>query len=158
MIAEGSPMRLVIVNVLAWWVLHWGVAWLGTQLPLRLFRPDQGIFRPRKWERKGRIYERGFQVRRWKDRLPDGAAFFSRGYPKAKLGAVTPERVGRLMAETCRGEAVHGVVLMAAFLFFAWNPWLAGCVNLAYGLAANLPCIIVQRYNRLRLARLPCKG
>jgi hypothetical protein len=36
----------------------------------------------------------------------------------------------------------------------AWNRgwWMLG--NIAFGLAVNVPCIVVARYNRVRLARL----
>ena len=44
--------------------------------------------------------------------------------------------------------------LAIAPLFFLWNtPWLAG-VMVLYGVAANLPCLITQRYNRARLLRI----
>ena len=35
-----------------------------------------------------------------------------------------------------------------------WNPWFLGLLMLAYAVIANLPCLIVQRYNRARLLRL----
>jgi glycosyl-4,4'-diaponeurosporenoate acyltransferase len=61
------------------------------------------------------------------------------------------ERFGR---ETCRGEAVHWVVLLCASLFFLWNPWWAGLAMVVYALIVNVPCILAQRYNRIRLARV----
>ena len=36
-------------------------------------------------------------------------------------------------------------------LFMAWNPWWADLVMIAYALIANLPCILVQRFNRARM-------
>ena len=38
--------------------------------------------------------------------------------------------------------------------FFLWNPCWADLVMVAYALAANLPCILAQRYNRSRFQRL----
>ena len=38
-------------------------------------------------------------------------------------------------------------------LFFLWNPPWACAVMAFYAIAANMPCIAVQRYNRLVLAR-----
>ena len=44
--------------------------------------------------------------------------------------------------------------MCASPLFFLWNrPWVGGLM-VAYGILGNLPCILVQRYNRLRLTRL----
>ncbi len=142
------------INAGAWLAIHLGVAWLGTQAPARWFCPDAWPFRIRSWEQDGHLYERGMRVKLWKDWIPDGAALFAGGFPKADLGAAAPERLARFLRETCRGEAVHWVAGLAAFLFFAWNPPWAGWLMVAYGAAANLPCIIVQRYNRPRLARL----
>lgn len=145
---------LALVDSVAWGVLHVGVAWAGTQLPASWFSPRFLLFRPMRWELRGRSYERVFQVRRWKHRLPDGAAWFSRGFPKASLSERDSAYFERFVTETCRGEAVHWIVLSCSGLFFLWNPaWLACCMVL-YAIAANLPCIIAQRYNRLRMARV----
>ncbi|HET6952094.1 MAG TPA: hypothetical protein VFI47_17060 [Acidimicrobiales bacterium] len=57
-------------------------------------------------------------------------------------------------AETRRAELVHWAIPLVVPVFALWNPpWLAG-VMAAYALVANLPCLIVQRYNRGRLERI----
>jgi glycosyl-4,4'-diaponeurosporenoate acyltransferase len=38
-------------------------------------------------------------------------------------------------------------------LFFLWNPPWACLVMTTYALAANLPCILAQRYNRIAVNR-----
>jgi glycosyl-4,4'-diaponeurosporenoate acyltransferase len=35
-----------------------------------------------------------------------------------------------------------------------WNPWWLGLAMVGYALAANLPCLLTQRYNRARLMRM----
>jgi glycosyl-4,4'-diaponeurosporenoate acyltransferase len=148
-----SVPQLVVVNVLAWLVIHLGVAWAGTRLPIRLFSSRQWLYRARGWERCGRVYERHLGVKRWKDRLPDGAALFSGGFRKAGMEGAALEHLQRFERETCRGEAVHWAVLASSGFFFLWNPWWAGLLMIVYAVAANLPCILIQRYNRVRLAR-----
>jgi len=145
---------LIGVNIAAWLMLHLGIAWAGMQVPFQWFSPRQRLFRARGWEAAGRAYERYFGIRRWKDRLPDGAALFAGGFRKAELRSVSREYLERFVHETCRGEAVHWAVLGSAVLFFAWNPWPIGLVMVGYALVVNMPCILVQRYNRLRLAQL----
>jgi glycosyl-4,4'-diaponeurosporenoate acyltransferase len=154
MLVELSVPWLIGVNILAWLFLHLGLAWLGTRLPTRFFRPDGWLCRCRSWEGEGSFYERTFLVKSWKDQLPDGAALFAGGFRKANLGAVTPAYLDLFVCETCRGEAVHWAVLLSGFLFFLWNPWWVGLVMIVYAVAANMPCILVQRYNRYRLTRL----
>ena len=57
-----------------------------------------------------------------------------------------------------RAELVH----LALWLFWTITPlWLPPegvLINLAFATAFNLPCLWVQRYNRLRLQRLLGKG
>lgn len=154
MVIQLPVLWLIAVNVLAWLFIHMGVAWLGTQLPYTWFRADSFACRIRAWERRSRVYERVFGIRSWKDRLPDGAALFRGGFRKRSFNARDPEYIERFIRETCRGEVVHWVVMASALLFFLWNPWWAGLIMVAYGIIANLPCILAQRYNRARLLRL----
>jgi len=149
---------LVLIDSVTWGALHMGVAWGGTQLPAAWFSPRFPLFLPMGWEDHGRFYERVFRVRRWKRLLPDGSAWFRRGFRKGRLGASNSAYLEQFVRETCRGEAVHWVVMSCGWLFFAWNPpWLAWCM-VAYALTANLPCIITQRYNRLRMTRVIRRG
>ena len=145
---------LILANILFWLVVQLGAAAVGTRLAPKRFNPRNPGFRERSWERGGRLYERVFRVRVWKDLLPDGAAWFRGGFPKATLRQADPAYVERFIRETCRGEAVHWAVVLCGPLSLLWNPPWAGGVMLFYGLAANLPCILIQRYNRLRLRRV----
>ena len=52
--------------------------------------------------------------------------------------------------ESCRAELTHWVALALVVLFVLWNPPVGVVANLVYAIAANLPCILVQRYNRPR--------
>lgn len=154
MLVELPLVWLAIVNVAAWPLLHMAAAWGGTQLPVAWFRPGQWLYRERAWERDGRVYERLFRIRRWKGRLPDGAALFKKGFRKKSLQAADAGYLGRFIQETCRGEAVHWGVLACSLLFFLWNPWWVGLIMVAYAVLANMPCIVAQRFNRIRLTRL----
>jgi len=138
---------IVILNVLGWPVIQLGLAWAWTQLPAAHFHAPA----PLGFESKGRFYERAFRIRRWKDKLPDGASWLSGGFAKASLQARNPEYIRRFMVETWRGELCHWSALAFIPLFMLWNPWWAQLVIVAYALAANLPCILVQRYNRARM-------
>jgi len=42
-------------------------------------------------------------------------------------------------------------------LFFLFNFWYAGIIMILYAFIANLPCIIIQRYNRPKLITLSWK-
>ena len=128
---------------------------LGQAIP-GPFDPEKRLFRSRKWEQNGRIYTK-LAIDKWKKLVPD----MSRILPdmvKKELpgsGAVTADQAAALVQETCRAELVHGAscLLGLAFLWL-WPGWGGAIVLAVWVLLANLPFILIQRYNRPRLMRL----
>jgi glycosyl-4,4'-diaponeurosporenoate acyltransferase len=153
-IIELSNTLTVIVDILAWFIIHMSIAFLATRLPLSLFNERFLLFRTFSWEREGEVYERLFRVKRWKRILPDGASWFKGGFRKKRVAARDPAYFGRFVKETCRGEATHWTVIFTSPLFFLFNPLWAGFIMIGYAVAANAPCIIAQRYNRPHLRKL----
>lgn len=141
---------LVALNVIGWPVVQLGLAWSFTRLPSAWFEPPP----PFGWERRGRFYERVFGIKRWKDRLPDGAGWIGGGFAKGTLSGSAPDYLRRFVRETWRGELCHWAAIAFTPVFFLWNPWWGDAVMIAYAIAANFPCILAQRYNRLRLRRV----
>jgi glycosyl-4,4'-diaponeurosporenoate acyltransferase len=141
---------LVAANVTGWLAVQLGLAWALTQVPADCFDPLSTLARPRPWEGGGRVYQRVFGVRRWKDRLPDGATWVG-GTGKRCLPSRSHEAREAFAREAWRGELIHWLALLTLPVFALWNPPWAMFANAAYAAAANLPCIIAQRYNRARL-------
>ena len=80
--------------------------------------------------------------------------------PPKKLPGRNPAYVAQFLIETRRAEIAHWFMLGCLPIFFIWNPPWARWVMAVYALAANLPCICAQRYNRLvlnRIARARCR-
>lgn len=144
----------VLLDIAAWFVIHMGVVAAMVSLPVDRFSPAQWPFRERSWELGGRIYE-WMGVRWWKDVLPDGADILRwRSFRKSHLAASTSEYLDRFSRETCRAEATHVLTMVWAPLFFFWNPVWVGWLMIVYASCENLPLIVAQRYNRIRLERL----
>lgn len=152
-IVELSAPALVAVNVVAWGCFHAGTGVYVHRLPLRRLDHDTWLWRERGWEREGRVYER-LGVRRWKDRLPEAGDLLRGGMSKRHLPAVDDGGLARYAAETRRAELGHWLAAAAGPLFLFWNTAPVAAVMVAYGLGVNLPFIVVQRYNRLRVARI----
>ena len=108
----------------------------------------------RTWEKSGKIYLNFFKIKRWKHLIPDGASLYGKAFPKKKLEHKDPLYLGAFLSETCRAELTHWLQIPPALIFFLWNIWWAGIIIIAYALAVNLPCILLQRYNRARLSRV----
>ncbi len=140
-------------NLLGWPILHLSVASVALRLPADLFARDNWITVPRRWEREGRLYRDWLGIRRWKSMLPDGAPWLG-GFAKKKIHSLHASYLGQFLLETRRAELAHWCMLLCLPLFFLWNPRWACVVMTGYALVANLPCILVQRYNRMALSRV----
>jgi len=128
-----------------------------TRIPLQNFNPGNRFFRLKKWENNGKFYEKFFRIKSWKEKVPDGARLFKGGFPKKNLEQSDFGYLNTFMLETCRGELTHWLQILPVWVFFLWNVWWAGLIMVAYALLANIPCILLQRYNRARLQRVLAK-
>ena len=122
-------------------------------LPRRWFHADRFPFRPQRWEHEGKIYEK-LAVQRWKDKLPDMSRFLPWLTQKQVSASISAAQAERLVQETCVSELVHDILAILTFgcvwIWPGWGLWL----SIAYVLIGHLPYIVIQRYNRPRLARM----
>ncbi len=157
MLLHLPRLSTILLDIAVWAIIHIGVSYLMMHIPLRLFDSEFWLYRQKKWEKDGKLYARIFKLRRWKKRLPDGAALFKKAFQKKHLKGLDDAYLGNFTRETCRAELTHWIMVLISPVFFIWNPWYVGTIMIAYALAVNLPCIITQRYNRIRLERV-CSG
>ncbi|WP_346024616.1 glycosyl-4,4'-diaponeurosporenoate acyltransferase [Alkalibacterium indicireducens] len=145
------------VNIAVWLFFHVSISLGLLKVPYSYFGPDHPsdiLFRERSFEQKGKLWRNVFYVHKWKDRLPDGASLFKMGYKKKQLADTTVETMQLFIMEMKRAELTHLLLLLPAPLFFLWNPVWAGFVMVFYAIIVNVPFIIIQRYNRIRLAMI----
>ena len=144
----------ILIDVAAWFVIHMGISYLMAHKPRYVLNPEDWLYRQRTWEKNGRLYHKWFQIHQWKSILPDGAALFKFGFRKKHLKELNENYFQDFIHETCRAELTHWIVFLFGFIFFIWNLWWVGIVMVIYAFAANMPCIVTQRYNRIRLRRV----
>jgi glycosyl-4,4'-diaponeurosporenoate acyltransferase len=149
-----SKALLVLLDVVAWGVIHAGTGYLVHRLPATRFDHDTWLTRRRAVERDGDLYVDVFRIKRWKRWLPEAGALFAGGFDKKHLADVTDEYLTVYVRETRRAELGHWLAAAGAPLFALWNPGWIVPVMVAYAVAANGPCVLSQRYNRLRLLRI----
>jgi glycosyl-4,4'-diaponeurosporenoate acyltransferase len=92
-------------------------------------------------------------IRRWKRWIPDAGGALPGGVSKASLVRREPQALERLLLETRRAELVHWALLPGGLLTALWLPPAGVVVNVLFALLFNLPCVLLQRYNRDRLRR-----
>jgi glycosyl-4,4'-diaponeurosporenoate acyltransferase len=130
------------------------MSYLCLKIPMSFFRRNWWWFETKNWEFRGRIYKNIFKVKKWRAIVPDGGGLFKGGFPKKNLERSDPQYLETFLYETKRAELTHWLTILPAPIFFLWNIWWAGIIMIAYALIANIPCIILQRYNRARLSNL----
>ncbi|HET9631619.1 MAG TPA: hypothetical protein VFP73_04435 [Terrabacter sp.] len=142
----------VLVDAAVWAGWSTAVGYAAQRLPPDALTRDTWLTRIRGWEGGGRTWE-AVGIRRWKDRLPDFGPALG-GSSKRHLPGPGAADLERFSAETRRAELVHWAIPLALPVFALWNPpgLLTGMA--VYAVAANVPCLVVQRYNRARVDRL----
>jgi glycosyl-4,4'-diaponeurosporenoate acyltransferase len=153
-----STFWTVILDILAWFVIHMAVVLTVVRIPRSFFNPDNFLYRTRGWETAGNIYQKGFGIRKWKAYAPDGAGLLKdRGFPKKQLKGRSTDYLRIFLIETCRAEMTHWIIMLFAPFFFLWNRPVVGWIMILYATAENLPLVMIQRYNRQRLRRVTTK-
>ena len=145
---------LVLSDILAWAIIHTVTGYAAHRLPAHRLTRDAWMHRPRGFERGGGFYRDTLAIHRWKDRVPEAGAIFAGGVSKRALPSLDDGGLLVFVRETRRAELGHWWALAASPVFALWNPPLAVVLLLGYAVASNLPCITIQRYNRLRLQQL----
>ena len=135
----------------------WGTAavvvgWLFARRDWKDFLLPGVITRLRPWENKKR-YERLLLVRGWKDRLPEAGTWLG-GVSKRHLPTIAEGGRTRFGAESLRAERVHLTLLLVVPITLIWSRGWWMLITIMIGVVMNVPCIIVARYNRVRLALL----
>lgn len=75
----------IIIDIIAWLIIHLGVSYFTYCLPIKLFEQESWFYKERKWEKAGNIYKVIFKIKNWKQLLPDGAILFKKGFQKSRL-------------------------------------------------------------------------
>jgi glycosyl-4,4'-diaponeurosporenoate acyltransferase len=145
-------IAVVALDAAVWAAWSAAVGLVASRQPVERFDHDNWLTCDRHAERAGHTYER-LGIRRWKDHVPEAGQLFG-GRSKRALGGATPAGLAAFAAETRRAEIVHWAILVVVPVFALWNPAPLMPAMVAYAIVANLPCIAIQRYNRLRINRM----
>jgi glycosyl-4,4'-diaponeurosporenoate acyltransferase len=127
--------------------------YVGQILPRRNFDFSSPPYAPFKWEQNGRFYTR-FKIQYWKDRVPDMSQYVKSMFRKKISVFRDFDYIKELIQETCVAEFVHWMLVLISPVFLVLMEGLAGRIGAVVYALANLPFVMIQRYNRPRLVLL----
>lgn len=96
-----------------------------------------------------RFYEKVCRIRKWKDHIPSAGPF-----DKRKLENNSIDYFSLFILETVRAEIAHALCIIAAMSILVSSPLPMSHTMALFFLMINIPCIMIQRYNRPRLERI----
>ena len=138
-----------------WPIIQLTAALICLKMPNRMFSLQSILFKTYKIEREGHFYNNVFCVSEWKHLLPDGGVIFNKNsFRKKHLKDFSKETLERFLIESARAELTHWLAIIPFWIFGFIAPPRVILYMLMYALMVNLPCIIVQRYNRPRVQKL----
>ncbi|WP_071932310.1 hypothetical protein [Picosynechococcus sp. PCC 7003] len=147
------PSASIIIGLCVggWTTWSFVVGYLCHRLPLHFLENDTCLTLPYFFGETRSCYEHHLGIKRWKDRLPEAGNFFPGGFRKDAIDGKNSAVLSRFLAETRRAEYVHLGIWAFWIVTMLWTPGWGIVINFSFGTILNLPCIWVQRYNRLRL-------
>lgn len=119
------------------------------------FNVDAFPYRSFRFEKDGTIYE-ALKIKSWQGKVPDMSRIVPGLIPsKSMHGKLSREKLEIMLQETCVAEFTHYLLCLSGLfgcLYFL-KLKTAVIVYVLY-LFTNVPCMIIQRYNRPRLKRV----
>lgn len=127
---------------------------LGRILPKNAFHADRFPYKPFKFEKNGKVYEK-IHIRQWQNKVPDMSRILPFMMPAKKMSGDYSNKLPRMIQETCVAEFIHGLNSLLGLACIAICPDIGGVIiALVYALVLNVPFMLIQRYNRPRLVAL----
>lgn len=142
------------VNLLVFIFISLAMTFICEKIPSKVYYYKKWMFRERKWEKGGRIYEKLFKVKKWKAKLPDISDFMKWRFNKKHLGEVDNNYLSTFLTESCKAEFTHWLIILSTLLFNIWSDFESFLIIFIIAFVLNMPYIIIQRYNRPRLVKL----
>lgn len=133
------------------------IAQFGTRINYKYLEKDNIYFKSWNFEQEGRLWQQLVKVQYWKHRLPDGQNINPNIVSKTTFDiSNNMYEIRQFILETRRAELVHLLSIIPIIVFFKSSKSVK-IINLFYVIIANVPCMVVQRYNRPKLIRIYLK-
>lgn len=151
--SDFIEVKIVRADLFVFIMLSIALTLVAEKLPAKFYDHKNWLYRERRWEEGGKIYERMFFVKRWKPYMPEISDVLFTRFSKKHLQKSDSQYLKMFLLESCKAELTHWVIILSSVFFLCWG--IGTMLRfLLLAVLLNLPYIIMQRYNRPRLIRL----
>lgn len=153
-----DAFRCVTINFSLMVLWQFLVLIVCQRLNEKTFDYRRNIYKSKKFENNGKFYVKYLKIKKWKDKLPQYVS--KNGFSKKNINL---KQVGdkkyfeKFLIETCRAEWNHLVCCMYAVISVLINKFPFSMIFSIIPVMANLPFLVIQRYNRIRFLNLNSK-
>lgn len=155
LLKDLSSISILLINIILCAIWYLIVFILCISVKSSTFDYNRNCYQPKKWEKCGKMYEKVFKIKKWKDFIPQYIG--KNGFSKRHWKSLSLGYVNEFIFETCRAEWNHKHCCFYSLVAIIINPLLYGLVFSVSTFAFNLACIMIQRYNRIRILKLKIK-
>lgn len=151
-----TTIKYLIINTVLLMFWQFAILLFSKNINISFFDPAKKIYSQKNWEHNGKFYTSILHINLWKDHLPQhiGKDGFSKKILN-KYNNLSYEYINEFIHETCRAEWYHKCCLSGCILFLLINPIFTYKLLFFFlTIIINLPFILIQRYNRIRLNKL----
>lgn len=155
---DYSVIHAITTNISLIIIWNMVILLFSTRLDRSSLNPNRKMFKEKNWEENGRFYTKILHIKKWKDSLPQhvGKNGFSKKH-LVKTSQLSIEYIQEFIFETCRAEWNHLMCCLYSIIAFLINPLNYAITFSFVSIITNVPFILIQRYNRIRLKKLLSK-
>lgn len=150
----SEVIKYMVLNIGTWVFWFYLVGYVVSKIPERFLQNDYILTKLFEFEKNTNWFKKYLKIDKWKDRLPELGNFFGEGFPKRSVATGDISHFKVFIRETRRAEIAHWIMTGGWILTIIFNPLWAILFNLVFAHLVNFPCLLVQRYNRVRLLRV----
>ena len=158
MLSNLNTIRLIAFNFAIMVIWQFVCLILCKILPIKIFDHKKLIYRIQPWENNGDFYVKFLKIKKWKDCLPQYTS--KNGFSKKHINFnknTDLSYINEFITETCRAEWNHLACCFYFLFAFMVNSLKNAIIFSFIPILANLPFLLIQRYNRARLLKVRAK-
>ena len=149
-----QSLKFLLLNLGTWIFWFYFIGYVASILPEKFLKKDYFFTHILFFEENPNWFKKYLLINKWKDKMPELGGFFKKGFQKRSVANGEIAQLKLFIKETRRAEIAHWLMTAGWILTTLFNPMWAVIFNIIFAHVVNFPCLIIQRYNRVRLIKV----